>query len=159
MAYKIECRDCGKVTTAGNIVWLLREYHTDNAGRIKCKECGSTNAHIHSRSKLQEEGQVWERYTQAVVRIETGVKTYSPYVFLNSAEPDGEVRDIHFNYYKDTSGQGGKLKHGHGPGGAPVLSKEMLLNLLVDLSEHDVITAEDVEDVARRIRKRQERAD
>jgi microsomal dipeptidase-like Zn-dependent dipeptidase len=79
-------------------------------------------------------------------------------VFLNSATPEGEVRGIHFNYFKDTRPQGGSLKHGHGPGGAPVVSKDELLSLIVDLSQHGVITAEDVEDVAQRIRDRQESA-
>ena len=158
MAYGIKCRDCGAVTSAGNIVLLLSEHHSDEAGRIKCKKCGSTNAHVPFKSKLQEEGQVWERYTQAVLTVDTGIKTYTPYVFLNSATPDGEVRGIHFNYFKDTRAQGGSLKHGHGPGGAPVLSKQELLNLLLDLSEHGVITAEEVEDVAQRIRDRQESA-
>ena len=147
MAYSIDCRECGKRTVAGNIVWLLSEHHTDEYGRIKCKSCGSTNAHIFSESKLQEEGKQWRRYTQAVIRIHTGVPTYTPYVFLNSSEPDGPIQGIHFNYFKDTRSEGGKLKHGHGPGGAPVLSKDELFDLLVALSEHNVISAEDIEEV------------
>lgn len=163
MSYSIKCRDCGKTTIAGNIVCLLRfrENHTDSAGRIKCKECSSTNAHIPFKSRLQEKDKIWERYTQAIVKIETGVETYTPYVLLNSSTPDGEIRGIHFNYFnyfKDTRTQGGSLRHGHGPGGAPVLNKKELFNLLVSLSEHGVITAEDMDDTARRIRGRSKSA-
>jgi Zn finger protein HypA/HybF involved in hydrogenase expression len=85
MAYQITCRTCHARTTAGNIAWLLheKEYHTDKRGNVKCKTCGSTNAHIYRKSQLQEEGEYWERCIEAVIRLaDDREASYQPYVFL-----------------------------------------------------------------------------
>ena len=79
-----------------------------------------------------------------MVRITTDFETYCPYVFLTAQEKDGEVDGIHFNYYKDTRPGGGKLKHGHGPGGAPVFSKSELLQLLKKLITYGCFSSEDL---------------
>ncbi len=157
MAYMIECRSCGARTVAGNITWLLHEkqYHTDKQGNVKCKTCGSTEAHIYRKSQLQEEGEHWERWMEAIIRLTDAPEaTYQPYAFLTTGEPGGPVRGIHFGYYKDLSKQGGKLKHGHGPGGAPVLNKAMLLRLLRRLGAYGVVTAGELEGLASELRSR-----
>lgn len=145
MAYDITCRDCKKITYAAEIVDLIHN-HLDELGRLVCSYCKSTNTHIYRESKLQEERWDWKRYIKSVVAIDTGVPTYTPYIFLTSDEENGAITGIHFNYYKDTRSQpNGKLKHGHGPGGAPVLSKEELFQLLRYLVRIGIITQADIE--------------
>ena len=121
--------------------------HTEKNGKIKCTACGSLNASIYQKSKLQEEGKTWERYIKGGIPIETEVETYTPYVFLTAQAEDGEIDGIHFNYYKDTRDprkkDGGKLKHGHGPGGAPVFSKNELFQLLEKLVEYEIFNRQD----------------
>jgi len=82
---------------------------------------------------MQEKGEEYSRYILGVVRISTWEPTYSPYIFLNASEENGEADHIHFNYYKDTRSTGGSLKQGHGPGGAPVLGKKEMLDLIATL--------------------------
>lgn len=143
--YPIKCgsENCRKPTKAWDIVDLI-ENHTEKNGKIKCTECGSTNASILQESKLQERGENWKRYIKGVIRIKTDVETYHPYIFLTASEENGEIDGIHFNYYKDTRNEGGRLKHGHGPGGAPVFSKGELFQLLDKLNDYGCISKNDM---------------
>ena len=153
MAYLIDCRVCGARTKAGNILWLFSKYHTDEQGKIKCKKCRSTEAHIHRKSQLQEEGEYWERWMEAIIRLSDNRKAiYQPYTFLTTGKPAGLVSGIHFGYYKKD--RSGKLKHGHGPGGAPVLNKEMLFELLRQLGRFGVISADELDRVAADLRRK-----
>ncbi len=116
MGYLLACaeRGCGQKTWVGNIVNLI-DGHTQESGWLRCAECGG-RAHIHRESDLQEGGK-WPRWIKGIIKIPTGVKTWAPYVFLLSDTESGPVSAVHFGYYKDTRPQGGRLKHGHGPGG------------------------------------------
>ena len=146
MAYEITCPRCRHSTWARNIVDLI-EKHTNEAGRLVCETCKQPNAYIYRSSKLQEQGQTWDRWIKGVIRIETLVPTYSPYVFLTADGPQGsesEVNGIHFNYYKDTRADGGALKHGHGPGGAPVLSPGELLALVKALTASGIYSVNEL---------------
>lgn len=154
MAYTISCRKCGKDTKAGNIVWLFSEHHSDPSGNIKCKNCESTEAHIFRNSQLQEEGSCWKRYIEMAIKLSSNEKeTYQPYAFLTTGEPGGEIGGIHFGYYKDLRGSGGRLKHGHGPGGAPVIGKDSFLRLARELGRIGVIKPEELEELASEMRK------
>jgi hypothetical protein len=70
--------------------------------------------------------------------------TYQPFVFLLSDEPNGEVTDIWFSYYKDLRGSGGRLKLGYGPGGPPVLGKADFLSLLSQLVATQCVTKQEI---------------
>lgn len=143
MGYPIKCKDCGRETWAPNIVDLIKDY-TEKNGKIKCI-CGSTNASIYQESNLQEKGQTWKRWIKGNIPIKTDVETYRPYVFLTAQTEDGEVDGIHFNYYKDTRNEeGGRLKHGHGPGGAPVFSKDEFFQLLEKLVDYGCISRKEL---------------
>ena len=144
MGYLIKCLSCKQETWAQNIVDLIKG-HTINNGKIKCIKCNSSNASIHQRNNLQEKGEVWERYIIGVIPIITDSETYTPYIFLTSQVEGGEVDGIHFNYYKDTRQSGGKLKHGHGPGGAPVLGKDELFQLLKKLIDFGCLSKQNFE--------------
>lgn len=145
MAYDIKCRSCGAVTWADNIVNLLKE-HADSTGRFLCATCQSVDTYIYRESPLQEgQGEYWRRWIKGVIRIETGGPTYSPYIFLTAESEDGPVSGLHFNYYKDTrSQQGGRLKHGHGPGGAPVLGVTDLLTVFEYLIRNNLISKDQI---------------
>jgi len=148
MGYQIICTNpkCKQLTWANNIIDLI-EKHTDERGRIKCTECGSANAHVFKESRLQEKGETWRRYIRGVITIKTEYKTYTPYIFLTSQTETGEIDGIHFNYYKDTRRKkGGRLKHGHGPGGAPVLTKDELFQLLKKLINYGCLTKKEIQD-------------
>ncbi len=132
MVYSINCSNCKKNTKAANIVDLIVN-HTETIGKIKCTACGSLNASIYKESNLQEKGETWIRYIRSLIPIKTNCDTYTPYVFLTSQTENGEIDGIHFNYYKDTRKYGGKLKHGHGPGGSPVFSKDDFFQLIKKL--------------------------
>lgn len=148
MAYDIECRNCREHTWAGNIVDLLDE-HTDSTGRFICSHCASTDTYIYRESQLQEEGETWERWIKGVIRIDSGIETYSPYIFLTADSEDGEPTGLHFHYYKDTRAYpNGRLKHGHGPGGPPVLGNNDLFIIIKQLVDLDVITKNQVQSVA-----------
>jgi hypothetical protein len=145
MPYEIKCNDCGKRTKASQIVDLITK-HVNESGRFVCKECSSTDTYIYKSSVLQENGETWERWIRGIIQIQTDYETYSPYVFLTASGEQEDPDGIHFNYYKDTRSQkGGRLKHGHGPGGAPVLSKDEYLQLTRRLLELGVLTKEDIE--------------
>lgn len=150
MGYSIKCTSCGQNTWAENIVNLINE-HKEKNGKIKCTACGSSNASIYQESSLQEKGEIWERYIKGVIPIETEFETYTPYIFLTAQTENGEIDGIHFNYYKDTRKDGGKLKHGHGPGGAPVFSKDELFQLLEKLVSYGCLSKQDLAKFIERI--------
>ncbi len=58
------------------------------------------------------------------------------------------------NYYKDTRGSGGRLKHGHGPGGAPALAKDECLDLIEKLVANGFLRVSDLRRLASRHVKR-----
>jgi hypothetical protein len=129
MPYDIQCQKCKGHTWAGNIVDLIKE-HTNAQGRFLCAHCGEVDTFIYRESQLQEEGETWERWIKGVILIDSGINTYSPYIFLTANSEDGEATGLHFHYYKDTrSHKNGSLKHDHGPGGPPVLHKNDLSSL------------------------------
>lgn len=145
MAYDIECRSCRQHTWAGNIVELLNTC-TDPKGKFICQHCRSTDTFIYRESKLQEEGEVWERWIKGVIRIDSGYETYCPYIFLTADNEDDEPNGLHFHYYKDTRSQpNGRLKHGHGPGGPPVLRHTDLFLILQHLISLGILSKEEIE--------------
>ena len=152
MAYKIQCRSCKKDTWAANIVDLLKE-HTDPLGHFICANCDDTDTYIYRESTLQENGEVWERWIKGVIQIDSGIETYCPYVFLTADSEDGRPTGLHFHYYKDTRPQGGNLKHGHGPGGPPVLGINDMFTILEHLVAIRAVSADDIRDFANRLKK------
>ena len=152
MGYTIKCRKqtCGEERYAKNIVDLINN-HTDSLGRLKCIVCGNTDAYIYQKSELQEKGEPWERWTKGVIRLKTQFPQYCPYVFLSSYSEDGDVTDIQFMYYKDTRPTGGKLKHGHGPGGGAALNKGEMLQLLGKLISCGYMSIQDIEVLLNRV--------
>ena len=151
MSYDIQCRKCKEHTWAGNIVDLLKE-HTDEKGRFFCEHCQGTDTFIYRESQLQEEGEVWERWIKGVIQIDSGIKTYSPYIFLTADSEGGRPTGLHFHYYKDTrSHSKGRLKHGHGPGGPPVLRKNDLFIIIDHLVALGVLSKEKVKSFAARL--------
>jgi len=143
-SYEITCNDCAQKSWAREIVDLIAN-HSDKRGHLVCSHCKSTNAFIFRESKLQEIGEKWSRYIKAVIPIETGVATYTPYVFLTTEDKNGDITGVHFHYFKDTRAAGGRLKHGHGPGGPPVLSKEEIFQLIRKLCAFGYVTSSDLE--------------
>ncbi|MCX7001352.1 MAG: hypothetical protein NT106_13825 [Candidatus Sumerlaeota bacterium] len=139
MAYTFKCRECSSNTWTANIVELFENY-TNASGRFVCPNCKSTDTYIYKKSKLQEPGDFWERWIKGVIRIKTEYETYSPYIFLTAGSEDGDISDLHFNYYKDLRPQGGLLKPGAGPGGGPVLGVNDLFYVLRHLVKLGVLT-------------------
>jgi hypothetical protein len=153
MGYLLNCARCEATTWAANIVDLI-DQHTGSRGVLRCVDCGRDGATIERTSDVQEPGETWRRWIRRVIRIKTAYRTYSPYVFvLHDAAGNAKPYGIHLQYYKDTRHlKHGRLKHGHGPGGGPVLTPAELLQLLVDLAAAGVLTARDLERTAQKIR-------
>ena len=164
--YILTCKDHGR-QKAGNIVDLITE-HTDKTfgalgGNLVCPQCQGP-AVIKVSSKLQERHDngkqwIWQRTIKAVVRIPTDVPTYSPYFFITSSrgsEPSEVGDGIHLNYYKDCRPKG-KLKHGHGPGGAPVFGADELLTVVERAARLGMIPKRKIEALVRRLDEDQSR--
>ena len=149
MAYDINCRTCGATSWAENIVELFRKFTNEN-GSFVCQKCLSVDTYIYRVSVLQEgPEEKWERWIKGVILIDSGIKTYSPYIFLTADTEDGSITGLHFHYYKDTrSLPSGKLKHGHGPGGPPVLGIEDLFSILEHLISQNILHKERVKEFA-----------
>src|SRR5207249_831919 len=91
----------------------------------------------------------WERWIKGVIRIDAGSATYFPYIFLTADAENGPITGLHFHYYKDTREQpGGRLKHGHGPGGPPVLGTNDLFHILDYLVNQGIVAKEQVRSFA-----------
>lgn len=145
MAYDIQCRNCGEHTWAANIVCLLKE-QTDASGKFKCTHCGNTDTFIYRESQLQEEGETWKRWIKGVIQIDSGIDTFFPYIFLTAESENGKPTGLHFHYYKDTrSYPNGKLKHGHGPGGPPVLKNDDVFAIIEHLIDVGIFSKEYVQ--------------
>jgi hypothetical protein len=150
MSYDIECRACKQHTWAKNIVDLL-DQHWSEQGRFVCTHCTGTDTFIFRESGLQENGETWARWIKGVIRIDSGIETYSPYIFLTANAEDGEPTGLHFHYYKDTRAYpNGKLKHGHGPGGPPVLGVGDMFAIIEQLVRCGVLSKEVVKEFAGR---------
>jgi hypothetical protein len=145
MAYDFKCRSCRTTTSAGNIIDLFTT-HTNPNGRFVCPKCMRTDTFIYRISDLQEgPEEKWERWIKGVIRIDSGIPTYSPYVFLTADSEDGPITGLHFHYYKDTRTQtSGRFKHGHGPGGPPVLGIDDMFTILAHLVSDGALAKEKV---------------
>lgn len=142
MGWQIKCiANCGRESWAANIVDLIHK-HRDSSGWFLCS-CGK-QGYIEKRFALQEVGEVWEPYLRGAIPLGEESDTYHPFVFLVSYEPNGEVKDVWFSYYKDLRSSGGRLKLGYGPGGPPVLGKLVLLDLLNQLIKVECLKPSDV---------------
>jgi hypothetical protein len=151
VAYDIQCRGCRRITWGENIVDLLT-YHTDTIGRFVCLYCSGNDTFIYRESNLQEEGEVWQRWIKGVICIDSGIETYCPYIFLTADSEDGEPTGLHFHYYKDTRTRpAGRLKHGHGPGGPPVLGNRDLFFIIEHLLSIKALSREEVKEFAARL--------
>lgn len=152
MPYEVRCRACGAQTWATNIVDLLND-HTDSRGHLVCLKCSRTDTFIYRSSELQEgPDEVWERWIKGVIRIDSGIPTYSPYIFLTADSEDGPITGLHFHYYKDTRSQpDGRLKHGHGPGGPPVLRVHDLFTILKHLVAEGIVAKETIKQFAEQL--------
>jgi len=145
--YPISCPECKQDSWASDIVDLITRFSTSD-GTLRCPHCGAGGASIYRESALQEKGEQWRRWIKGVIRIDSDAPTYCPYVFLTAQEEGAPVDGLHFNYYKDTRSSGGRLKHGHGPGGAPVLTPRELMRLVERLIRIGVFSTKDVERLA-----------
>ena len=147
MAYCIKCLSCGEETTVPNIVDLINKYTDrafgDDGGWLQCRHCKALG-YVHQQSRTQEGDEDFTRCIKGVVRIKTSKKTFSPYVFFNSEEPSTEISHIHLCYYKDTRPNGGRLKHGHGPGGPPAYWSGMFEELLKKLVKARFLSNDDL---------------
>lgn len=152
MAYEVKCRTCEASTWATNIIELLKG-HTNQEGRFVCSKCVGTDTFIHRISDLQEgPDEKWERWIKGVILIDSGIETYCPYIFLTADSKNGSITGLHFHYYKDTRAQpGGRLKHGHGPGGPPVLAIDDLFHILEHLVAQGILPKQRVDDFASRL--------
>lgn len=148
MAYEITCRTCRKQSIASEIVELV-QHHINENGQFLCSHCGSIETHIYRESDLQEKGRKWKRWVKGIVIVGSDEPTYVPYIFLTASAEDLPPNGLHFHYYKDTRSEpGGKLKHGHGPGGPPVLEITDLFKILERLIAIGVISRNAVKEFA-----------
>ena len=151
MGYEITCRKCREVTWANNIVNLISE-HINPIGALICHKCGANDAFIYKINTVQEEGEVFERWIKAVITIDTGIDTYSPYIFVTSDTEGGDLSGLHIHYYKDTRPYpNGKLKHGHGPGGPPILCKGDMFTIITHLIRLGALTKAEVQEFANKL--------
>lgn len=141
MGWTIECATCDTTTWAANIVDLL-SLHTDRSGLFRCP--AGHAGHIPRSFDLQEEGRKWTPVLRGAVRLGEEERSYQPFAFLVSYEPQGEIENVWFSYYKDLRASGGRLKLGHGPGGPPVLGKGGILRLLTSMLDHGCLSREDL---------------
>ncbi len=139
MSYDIKCCDsnCGKNTWAENIVSLIND-HTHESGYFRCAACGG-RGYIDKSFTLQEEGEIWEPYLLGVIPLGKSGDTYQPYIFLCGYSAEDKPTDAWFCYYKDMRPTGGKLKHGHGPGGPPVLALTKVAWLVDELKAQKLV--------------------
>lgn len=143
MPYTINCSDknCLISTTAYNIVDLVDNYR-DKDGWFKCS-CGQ-KGYIEKNFELQEKGQTWEPYLHGAISLGDIGASYQPFVYMVSNSPEDFPNAFWFSYYKDMRTEGGRLKLGHGPGGPPVLGKDALTDLIIQLVKLNVYSKEEL---------------
>ncbi|WP_423907241.1 hypothetical protein [Candidatus Spongiihabitans sp.] len=131
MSYKIKCNDCGETTNGGNIVTLLNKHrHPD--WLFKCGKCNVGKGCI-KKTLNEQEGTKITVYLVGILKV-GGHGNFQPYAFLCAKSCTAEPHAVLFGYYKDLRTKGGKLKHGHGPGGAPMISFASLKRLVDEIS-------------------------
>ncbi|MEE9441986.1 MAG: hypothetical protein V3V99_04895 [candidate division Zixibacteria bacterium] len=158
MGYKIVCSNCDATKIAYNIDDLIKN-HIDEDGKLIINCCDNPNTSINKKSDLQEKSEKWERWIKRVLILPSEIPSYSPYVFLvSNSEDSNTISGAHFHYFKDTRQydknnrrKSGALKHGHGPGGPPVLDKEQILFLLEKLIESGLLSKKDLLNVANKV--------
>jgi hypothetical protein len=132
--YSLRCEKCDHVSWAANIVDLTKNHVGENH-MFRCGQCGAV-AYLYSVSTTLE-GEEWERWVKGVIRIDykrKDIRNYHPYVYLITHKgPKGKIDSVQMSYYKDLRKQGKSLKHGHGPGGTPVLGISDLKSILEKL--------------------------
>ena len=150
MGYWIECSQGCEDTGAWaqNIVDLLDNYR-DSEDWFLCN-CGA-RGYIRKSYELQEPGETWEPILKGAIRLGGPDDTYQPFVFLAGYKTDNVVDDVWFAYYKDLRSTGGRLKQGHGPGGPPVLGKDSVLELVLQLVLKGCIEPDEIRKVLDRI--------
>ena len=144
MAWEIRCLDgnCTSPGWAANIVDLIQQ-RRDEAGWLLCR-CGG-KGYVKKAFDLQEKGEQWEPFVRGIVVLGDPGETYQPFVFLVShGEPTAAPKAVWFSYYKDLRPEG-RLKLGHGPGGAPVLDAIDVVALCRRLIDLGCITRDEVE--------------
>ena len=148
MGYWIECaHGCeDEGVWAENIVDLL-DNHRDGEGwfECSCKERG----YIYRSYKLQE-GKRFEPILKGAIRLGSPDDIYQPFMFLAGDKADYDVDFIWVSYYKDLRPDG-KLKHGSGPGGPPVLAKGEILEIVSQLILKGYIEPDEVKEMLDRI--------
>jgi hypothetical protein len=153
MSYDIKCRKCNRYTFSENIVDLI-DNHTGKNGFFICEHCKSDDTFIYRESEAQE-GFLWKRWLKGIIRIDSGEETFSPYVFYLADEKNAKPTEyrLQFQYYKDDRPSGGKLKHGHGPGGGPVLEKDDLFFIFQNLIKIKALSIGDLKKFTNRLDK------
>ena len=147
MGYKINCDACKQASWARNIVDLI-DNHLDESHMLKCTNCDASGAYIYLASETQSNEGTWERWMKGIIRIdykdeEGNESTYHPYVFLHThSEPQGKIDSVQISYYKDHRKTGGVLKHGHGPGGTPVLDLVDITSIRQKLIDIGIMSAQ-----------------
>lgn len=141
MGFEIKC-PCGESTWAKEILDLLQN-HTDPAtGRLLCSHCGKPHGRVEQVEELQEGG-TWKYWVVGAMPLASPDRYHRPYLRLVAETPDGGPSMVQFSYYKDTRDlPGGRLKHGHGPGGPTVLAEQALIKAIVLLAESGVVSRE-----------------
>jgi hypothetical protein len=148
--YEISCTE-GHASCAKDILDLIENYTDkgfgENGGTVVCSSCKKPAA-ISRSYNLQEKGRTWECWIRQIVRIPSEIETYVPYVLFTTGREAGKISEgVMISYYKDTRKEGGRLKHGHGPGGPAVLGRDEIKKLIHYLVASKVISVEDVQDV------------
>ena len=146
MGYWIKCsQKCSSATVAAEIVDLLDNY-TDYEGRILCR-CGN-HGYIEKEYKLQtppgHEPEYWEPVVKGAIRLNVDEPGYALYMLLVAEKPNLAISSVLIAYYKDQREEGGRLKHGHGPGAPPVLDKDLILSLISQLVRTGFISTTDI---------------
>jgi hypothetical protein len=151
MPYDVKCRTCGVNTHARDVVDLFKN-HTNAQGRFVCSnsKCGGTDTFIYKKSPIQENAdELFERWYKGVIQIHyKDNPIYCPYIFLAADNEAGPITGLHFDYYKDMRPKGGRLKHGAGPGGAPILDIDDIFTILRRLLAEGLISKKHLQQCA-----------
>jgi hypothetical protein len=151
MAYRIECLKCGADTWVGNTARLIEE-HTDQYGRFLCGQCQKAETYIRVITGRweREPNTPWAGVLKGVIGV-AGDSLTTPYAWLCSESPAGEVKEVRLSYYR-ISEQTGHIVEEPGPGSAVVLTHDEFRQLLVRIGVHGFFRSQELEAVARLIR-------